>query len=781
MIFGRALALVIALVLAGSTIVAVDTAAPRPAAEATVSVGDTATTATASAAVAGDFNPGMIISDALFFDGGSMTAAAVQEFLNAKVTNCVAGYTCLKSYRQDTVSKSPVAGRCDAYVGAAQESAATIIAKVGLACGVSQKALLVLLQKEQGLVTSTAPSSGKYRSATGYGCPDTAACDSTFYGFFNQVYMAALQFKRYAASPTSWNHIAGRNNSVRFHPNTACGATTVFIFNQATAGLYNYTPYQPNAAALNNMYGTGDGCSSYGNRNFFRFYTDWFGSTTTTSLLRSSSSPKVYLIVDGVKHLVPSLDVLGVLAPLGGVSYVSQSYIDGLPSGVAAGRIFRSAGGKIYYVDSGAKLPFASCDQVVDYGGSCELTGYVQLTDAQISAFVAGPALQAVVGTPAGARYFISDGTRSEILDDESQLAASIPLGFTMLSDQGVNSLELVAPIMRDSVVVRVRSTTGFEWVNGGSRYSMTGPVGDQTGLARLVAGSLTQESLSLISGTVGVFTGLVASPLSTTPYLLTESGKFGIEAGTPFSTGAVAVPVTEELASSYTTLGNLGAGSFVKTANANTVYVLTETDARPVSSWATLVALAGTASPLIITVPSSVLEGAPVGAPTLRPSGLYRTTDAVTIFLIDGLGTKIPLSSFVQASEVGAPAWAYAPKSTLDAYTRAPATLGFGFVCNGVSYVSGSGSLHAIASDKVALYAIPFVTLDPSTCSQLIVGSPAIEFIRTTNGKIFLLEGGLKRPFGSYAAFATANAGRGWMPVSDLFANLIPTGAVIS
>ncbi len=27
------------------------------------------------------------------------------------------------------------------------------------------------------------------------------------------------------------------------------------------------------------MYGTGDGCSAYGNRNFWRYYTDWFGST----------------------------------------------------------------------------------------------------------------------------------------------------------------------------------------------------------------------------------------------------------------------------------------------------------------------------------------------------------------------------------------------------------------------------------------------------------------------------------------------------------------------
>ena len=49
------------------------------------------------------------------------------------------------------------------------------------------------------------------------------------------------------------------------------------LANAATAALYYYTPYQPNAAALANLYGTGDSCSAYGNRNFWRLYRDWFG------------------------------------------------------------------------------------------------------------------------------------------------------------------------------------------------------------------------------------------------------------------------------------------------------------------------------------------------------------------------------------------------------------------------------------------------------------------------------------------------------------------------
>jgi len=53
----------------------------------------------------------------------------------------------------------------------------------------------------------------------------------------------------------------------------------VSIRNLATASLYVYTPYQPNPASLAAYPGDGDACSSYGNRNFFRMFQTYFGST----------------------------------------------------------------------------------------------------------------------------------------------------------------------------------------------------------------------------------------------------------------------------------------------------------------------------------------------------------------------------------------------------------------------------------------------------------------------------------------------------------------------
>ncbi|CAB4901503.1 MAG: hypothetical protein F2808_04900 [Actinobacteria bacterium] len=255
--------------------------------------------APATAADMSQFRAGNIIADALFFDGNAMSVAEVQAFLNAKVPSCAGGYVCLKNYTETTrtIAGNPM---CSTYQGAANESAATIIYKVGKACGISQRTILVMLQKEQGLVTSTAPSSGRFRSAMGAGCPDTAACDSEYYGFFNQVHYGSYQLKRYTqpagtGAGTAWDtrfdlwKPVGQVSNLLYSPvrdgagNYACGTKPVLIENQATHALYIYTPYTPNQAALNAGYGLGDGCSAYGNRNFYNYYSDWFGSTQTAA------------------------------------------------------------------------------------------------------------------------------------------------------------------------------------------------------------------------------------------------------------------------------------------------------------------------------------------------------------------------------------------------------------------------------------------------------------------------------------------------------------------
>ena len=225
------------------------------------------------------FDPGNLISDAEFFRSASMSVDEIQAFLQQRNPDCREGFVCMKDYTETTFSRDQTV-LCNAYEGAENETAAQILHKVSAACGVSVEALLVLIQKEQSLITLSAPSAIRFERATGYACPDTAPCDSQFFGFYNQVYNAARQFKRYSNPPGTsrfftWFPV-GQTVQVRLHPNASCGTRPVTIKNQATAGLYYYTPYTPNDIALVNLASVGDSCSAYGNRNFWRVYNYWF-------------------------------------------------------------------------------------------------------------------------------------------------------------------------------------------------------------------------------------------------------------------------------------------------------------------------------------------------------------------------------------------------------------------------------------------------------------------------------------------------------------------------
>jgi len=233
----------------------------------------TATRATLPEPPATEFDPGFIVSDDAFYDSSAMTEDEIQAFLESVPCRPDQGVKCLADYTQTTTTQPAVGGsHCAEYRGGIRERASRIIAKAAEACGISPRTLLVLLQKEQSLLTR--PSASGYERATGYGCPDTADCDTKYFGLFNQLYNAAWQFRQYTEEPDRAYRVG--TVQVGYHPDAACGASSVEIRNQATANLYNYTPYQPSAATLADP-DTGDACSAFGNLNFWRIWHRWFG------------------------------------------------------------------------------------------------------------------------------------------------------------------------------------------------------------------------------------------------------------------------------------------------------------------------------------------------------------------------------------------------------------------------------------------------------------------------------------------------------------------------
>ncbi len=236
---------------------------------------------------AAGFNAGRIIEDTVFTNTSSMNAQQIQDFLNFQNPNCDTQGTRPSEFGGGTRAQwgaahgHPAPFVCLKDYSENSQTAAQIIFATAQQYQINPQVLIVLLQKEQGLVLDTWPLDTQYRTATGYGCPDTAPCDSQYYGLTNQLQWSGKMFRAILNNSPTWYtpYILG-NNTIQWSPDGACGSSTVNIENRSTQALYNYTPYRPNQAALNAGYGAGDNCSAYGNRNFYLYFIDWFGSTS---------------------------------------------------------------------------------------------------------------------------------------------------------------------------------------------------------------------------------------------------------------------------------------------------------------------------------------------------------------------------------------------------------------------------------------------------------------------------------------------------------------------
>ena len=255
----------------------------------------------AEAASLANFDPGYIISDWQMSNYTSMTEAEIQDFLWKKGKCYNTSFSAVGT-RVDYFSDStpPTTWHvkdghtvCLAEEDMNGETAAHIIWQTAQDYKINPQVLIVLLQKETGLITDPIPNSWDYQRATGYGCPDTAACSSKYYGFKNQIRNAAALFR--TVLDGGWTNYPLGENYVQYNPNAACGGSVVNIRSLATSALYRYTPYQPNAGALAAGYGTAS-CGAYGNRNFYLYFQDWFGGITYEAGFVALTTPRYFEI-----------------------------------------------------------------------------------------------------------------------------------------------------------------------------------------------------------------------------------------------------------------------------------------------------------------------------------------------------------------------------------------------------------------------------------------------------------------------------------------------------
>ena len=209
------------------------------------------------------FDANRLTEDTQFTAKDAMTAADIQSFLNLTPFG---NRSCLANYSEGGRSAAQII--YDYTRGTQDPPAVGSFTFNPRDISLHPGVILVTLQKEMGLISAPDQNcpANRLQIAMGYGCPDSGGCDSSYYGFANQILYGAWQLDRNfdcadgsdgACSPYFAGNTITASNSTDFYD--VPPSQSVTFGNKATAGLYRYTPHAFN-----------------GNYNFWKYFRAWF-------------------------------------------------------------------------------------------------------------------------------------------------------------------------------------------------------------------------------------------------------------------------------------------------------------------------------------------------------------------------------------------------------------------------------------------------------------------------------------------------------------------------
>lgn len=274
-----------------------------------------------------EFQAGRIIDDSIFYNPNTMTAAEIDAFIDSHSPECdmwgngrtnpmgivnkeyariqrengskayhEPPYVCVSEFYEN-----PETHKTNFDTNGKREagmlSAGEIIYEAAQTYGINPQVLLVMLKKESYAWGDDWPLRWEYNTVMGYACPDGAPCNEDYFGFYNQMMTAAWQLNYYREHINSYTYRPYATNNILYSPDYSCGRKSVYLENIATTSLYIYTPYTPNDAALRNYPGTSY-CGSYGNRNFYMYFREWFGSTLS-NFWEEMATPRYLKVKNG--------------------------------------------------------------------------------------------------------------------------------------------------------------------------------------------------------------------------------------------------------------------------------------------------------------------------------------------------------------------------------------------------------------------------------------------------------------------------------------------------
>lgn len=770
------------------------------------------------------FKPGNIIDDATFTNAASMTEGQIQDFLQSKVSSCDtngqqaselgsgdvnhdglvnATDFALADYNKDGVIQRWEYGKANYnqstftclrdYKSSDGRSAAQIILSTAQKYTINPQVLLVLLQKEQGLITDTWPLDIQYRSATGYGCPDGAPCDSQYYGLANQVDWTGKMFRAILNQSSSWYspyHLG--DNQILWNPVASCGTSTVNIENLSTVALYDYTPYRPNQAALDAGWNrSADACSSYGNRNFYLYFNEWFGgyliSTTDTGNLYIRGANATYYQITTYAQLKG----LGIDIAKLRVYTTTSAYLGSLSTaGPLTSAVQFNSLGDVYSIDSN-QLHYFTAAAYRAYG-SPTISNLASGLDGGI--IPRGSNMTTVLAeNNVGNLYSISNGEKRYISGASFGADGYSNIPITWMSGFYFNSLPVGAPILPAGALIQTSDTKVSSILNS-----------DRSTKRAISAGAMASISYRPYVDSSAVLDKIPTT--SDTPISVLSKDSIGnlyIVDGTkkvllsPTLLSSLNKQATDFVATDdlylnkFTTIAPAGStllfwldgGARVyRSENGEMVAIINQTDFQKFGyDFKNVVDLnSSTVSQLFINNDRIAL---PAGT-------LFKLPSAGRVYVIDNAAVAhlIPTGNLFNDFSLSWSSVRDMNQATLDYYNKTNAIPLSALVttADGNRWIVTNGRQYGLPAQLSLAYdptATQYTPVDTSTMASSIRSNDATRFVRVgTDGRVYYMDNGIKYPLGSVSAFQS-RGGSSWdlvVSISQSAADLFPTGQIL-
>jgi hypothetical protein len=765
---------------------------------------------------AGDWKAGNIIDDSVFTDSSALSVQQIQSFLDSQIGTCdtngtqlseygggtraeygaangnPAPFTCLNNYYEVPKTSpgpdAPISNYGTNTIPAGAQSAAQIISNASQTYNISPAVLLVKLATESPgpLTNDDWPFKKQYLYAMGARCPDSgpggsANCDVNYSGFSLQMLEAAKLLRGYLDNMTQpwWTYKKPyQTNSILWNVvERGCGAADVFIQNKATAALYTYTPYQPNQAALNNLYGTGDNCSAYGNRNFWRVFNDFF-SYLNKPLVRTESSGALFYIDGSVKHPVNSMQIVTELGlSTDDVRFVSQSYLDSkATASTPLSYLIKSTsdsdadGGNLYLVSKGKRHLLTSMTQLTAFNLTVDSISYLPYSDILLMPLAGN--LSSFVTRPNGFTFRIVNDKKSAIFQ-QTVLSSLNPSGYTsQLSDHVISTILPTTPTI-DKYLALVDRSNGKVWVSTGDQWSYVPSMDILScyNIASTLSFSTSEVSIGAQSDTASC----VAKTSGGDDYLLNKDNKFPLDSSWGLSTKNV---VSDLIVTSKTNAQTSSTSPFL--VPTGEIYLLEGGKKRHVTSM-TALSDNSFSTTVFHRVNSSTISAIPNGTKVYRDGTLLQNSQTGQIYVVAG-DSLIYIDSMTTFNAYGFKSTGIigTNQQTIDSYTVNGGSLKTMANFGSNVYIANKISRVLIPSDQSTNFGTAGLETYPvgllSNITQTVQGT---RYLKATNSaQLYVMDAGQKRPVYSWNKFVELGGNNNNITSIDPgVLALIPTG----